>query len=163
MLEYKHGDQQGIQHMNAWKAVVGLVIAVNRQNHSLKEVCTRHMRSGHCGGEYKIYEEAYHHSCNNAEQKLIIGFVVFKCQNHQCTEGTKIPCCRSTVYKIMKENGIRLLRRPKWKQTTNSKHDLPIAPNLLNQYFNAELPNTVWVGDITYNWTEEGWVIYCYS
>ena len=70
----------------------------------------------------------------------------------------KIQCCRSTVYKIMKENGIRSLRRPKWKQTTNSKHDLPIAPNLLKQDFNVELPNTVWVGDITYNWTEEGWL-----
>ncbi len=70
----------------------------------------------------------------------------------------KIQCCRSTVYKIMKENGIKSLRRPKWKQTTNSKHDLPIAPNLLKQDFNVELPNTVWVGDITYNWTEEGWL-----
>lgn len=70
----------------------------------------------------------------------------------------KIPCCRSTVYRIMKENGIKSKRRPKWKQTTNSKHDLPIAPNLLNQKFNIYLPNTVWVGDITYNWTEEGWL-----
>ena len=70
----------------------------------------------------------------------------------------KIQCCRSTVYKIMKENGIKSLRRPKWKQTTNSKHDLPIALNLLKQDFNVELPNTVWVGDITYNWTEEGWL-----
>jgi len=70
----------------------------------------------------------------------------------------KIPCCRSTLYKIMKENGIRSKRRPKWKQTTNSRHDLPIAPNLLNQNFEVDLPNGVWVGDITYNWTEEGWL-----
>ena len=61
----------------------------------------------------------------------------------------KIPCCRSTVYRIMKENSIKSKRRPKWKQTTNSKHDLPIAPNLLNQDFNIDLPNTVWVGDIS--------------
>lgn len=58
----------------------------------------------------------------------------------------------------MKENGIKLKRKPKWKQTTNSKHNLPVAPNLLNQNFNVDLPNTVWVGDITYNWTEEGWL-----
>lgn len=70
----------------------------------------------------------------------------------------RISCCRSTVYRIMKENGIKSKRKPKWKQTTNSKHDLPIAPNLINQDFNVDLPNTVWVGDITYNWTEEGWL-----
>lgn len=70
----------------------------------------------------------------------------------------KIQCCRGTVYRIMKENGIRLKRKPKWKQTTNSKHDLPIAPNLLNQNFDIKTPNTVWVGDITYNWTEEDWL-----
>lgn len=39
-----------------------------------------------------------------------------------------------------------------------SKHNSPVAPNLLEQDFNADLPNTVWVGDITYNWTEEGWL-----
>ena len=70
----------------------------------------------------------------------------------------KISCCRSTVYRIMKENGIKSKRKPKWKQTINSNHDLPIAPNLLNQDFNIDLPNAVWVGDITYDWTEEGWL-----
>jgi putative transposase len=39
-------------------------------------------------------------------------------------------------------NGIKSKRRPKWKQTTNSKHDLPIAPNLLNQNFDIKIPNT---------------------
>lgn len=75
---------------------------------------------------------------------------------HDVTE--HIPCSRSTVYRIMKENGIKSKRKPKWKQTTNSKHDLPIAPNLLNQDFNVYFPNSVWVGDITYNWTNEGWL-----
>ena len=70
----------------------------------------------------------------------------------------QIQCCRGTVYRIMKENGIKSKRKPKWKQTTNSKHDLPIAPNLLNQNFDVKTPNTVWVGDITYNWTDEGWL-----
>lgn len=70
----------------------------------------------------------------------------------------KISCSRGTVYRIMKENGIKSKRKPKWKQTTNSKHNLPVAPNLLNQNFDVKTPNTVWVGDITYNWTEEGWL-----
>ena len=44
------------------------------------------------------------------------------------------------------------------ENSESSRHDLPIAPNLLKQDFNVELPNTIWVGDITYNWTEEGWL-----
>ena len=58
----------------------------------------------------------------------------------------------------MKENGIKSKRKAKWKATTNSNHNLPVAPNLLEQDFNAELPNTVWVGDITYILTDEGWL-----
>jgi len=41
---------------------------------------------------------------------------------------------------------------------TNSNHNLPIAPNLLNQDFSATAPNQKWVGDITYLWTDEGWL-----
>ncbi len=69
-----------------------------------------------------------------------------------------IPCSRGTVYRLMKTHNICSKRKTKWKATTNSKHNLPIAPNLLNQRFDAPLPNTVWVGDITYHWTEEGWL-----
>ena len=48
--------------------------------------------------------------------------------------------------------------KKKFKATTNSKHNLPVAPNLLNQDFMADKPNTVWVSDITYVWTLEGWL-----
>lgn len=69
-----------------------------------------------------------------------------------------IPCSRVTVYRLMKKHGIKSKRKAKWKATTNSKHNMPVAPNLLKQNFYTELPNTVWVGDITYNWTAEGWL-----
>jgi transposase InsO family protein len=42
--------------------------------------------------------------------------------------------------------------------TTDSKHNLPVAPNLLDRNFNPEAPNQVWTSDITYLWTDEGWL-----
>ncbi|NLL53123.1 MAG: IS3 family transposase, partial [Peptococcaceae bacterium] len=41
-----------------------------------------------------------------------------------------IPCSRGTVYRLMNKNGIKSKRKAKWKATTNSKHSLPVAPNL---------------------------------
>lgn len=58
----------------------------------------------------------------------------------------------------MKKNGIQAKRKKKFKATTNSKHNLPIAENLLNREFTASKPNQAWVGDITYITTEEGWL-----
>ena len=46
----------------------------------------------------------------------------------------------------------------KFKATTNSHHKLPVAPNLLAQHFEADAPNKKWVSDITYIWTDEGWL-----
>lgn len=69
-----------------------------------------------------------------------------------------ISCSRGSVYRIMKKHGIKSKRKAKWKATTNSNHDLPVAPNLIDQNFNIKIPNTVWVGDITYTQTGEGWL-----
>ncbi|PNZ35470.1 IS3 family transposase, partial [Staphylococcus lutrae] len=57
-----------------------------------------------------------------------------------------------------KEMGIRSITKKKYKATTDSKHNLPIYPNLLNQQFKVEKPGVVWVSDITYIYTREGWV-----
>src|SRR5699024_9777274 len=62
------------------------------------------------------------------------------------------------VSRIMQENGLRSKTVKKYKATTNSKHHYPIYPNLLNQQFYASRPGTVWVSDITYVWTREGWL-----
>ena len=62
------------------------------------------------------------------------------------------------IKRIKKEHGIRCRRRRKYKATTNSKHNLPVAENLLEQNFIASAPNTVWVTDITYIPTDEGWL-----
>ena len=62
------------------------------------------------------------------------------------------------VARIMKENAIVGKAKKKFKATTDSKHNLPVAENLLEQNFVSERPNTKWVGDITYVWTMEGWL-----
>jgi len=65
---------------------------------------------------------------------------------------------RNRVAKIMRLNGLRARAAKKFKATTNSNHNLPVAPNLLEQNFEASRPNEKWVSDITYVWTEEGWL-----
>lgn len=67
-------------------------------------------------------------------------------------------CNRKTVADSLRRQGLRAKAAKKFKATTNSKHNLPVAPNLLEQNFIAALPNQKWVGDITYLWTDEGWL-----
>jgi putative transposase len=67
-------------------------------------------------------------------------------------------CDRKTVANSMIRQGLRAKAARKFKVTTNSKHKLPVAPNVLEQDFTAAKPNQKWVGDITYLWTDEGWL-----
>ena len=67
-------------------------------------------------------------------------------------------CGKNRVARLMNIHGIIGKAKKKFKATTNSKHNLPIAENLLNQNFEAEKPNTVWISDITYVPTLEGWL-----
>jgi putative transposase len=65
---------------------------------------------------------------------------------------------RKTVAESMRRQGLRAKAAKKFKATTNSKHSLPVAPNLLQQNFTATAPNQKYVSDITYLWTDEGWL-----
>ncbi|MCD6487298.1 MAG: IS3 family transposase, partial [Syntrophobacterales bacterium] len=67
-----------------------------------------------------------------------------------------IRCGKDRIARLMRENGIMAKTRRRFKITTDSKHDLPIAKNLLNQDFTADAPNKTWTGDITYIWTRQG-------
>ena len=62
------------------------------------------------------------------------------------------------VARTMKSNGIQSKIRKKWKVTTNSNHKYPIVANKLNREFTTENPNEVWMSDITYIATKEGWL-----
>ncbi len=67
--------------------------------------------------------------------------------------------CENTVAKIMREEGLRAKgRRSFVPRTTDSTHDRPVAPNVLDRHFTAPQPNVTWMADITYIPTEEGWL-----
>jgi transposase InsO family protein len=65
---------------------------------------------------------------------------------------------RDRVARLRTGPGLRRRQKRKFKATTNSGHNLQVAPNLLNQTFLPTRPNEAWVGDITYVATEEGWL-----
>lgn len=69
-----------------------------------------------------------------------------------------IACSKNRVARLMKENNIKPKTKRKFKATTNSKHNYPVADNILNRNFNPTAPNQAWVADITYIPTDEGWL-----
>jgi transposase InsO family protein len=69
-----------------------------------------------------------------------------------------IRCGRSRARTLMKMADVAARQRKKFRVTTDSKHNLPVAPNLLDRRFEVKKPNKVWVSDITYVWTAQGWL-----
>jgi len=69
-----------------------------------------------------------------------------------------IRCSKNRVARLMRKNGIMAKMKRKFKVTTHSGHAEPVADNLLQQKFTTEGANKVWVSDITYICTSEGWL-----
>ena len=69
-----------------------------------------------------------------------------------------VRCSRGRIARLMRANGIRAKQKRKFVVTTDSKHDLPVIENVLNRQFDVDTPNTVWMADITYIPTDEGWL-----
>ena len=67
-------------------------------------------------------------------------------------------CCVNTVARLMREAGIAARTARKFRCTTDSNHDLPVAENLLDRQFDPASPNEAWAADITYIPTREGWL-----
>jgi transposase InsO family protein len=67
-------------------------------------------------------------------------------------------CCVNTVAKLMRDRGIAAKTARKFRCTTDSNHDLPVAENLLDRQFSPSGANETWVADITYVPTREGWL-----
>jgi putative transposase len=62
------------------------------------------------------------------------------------------------VERLMREHGIYARHKRRYKVTTDSRHGLPVAQNLLDRNFTSTAPNQVWTSDITYLWTNDGWL-----
>ena len=77
-------------------------------------------------------------------------------QHDLAEHGIRVGVCR--IKRIRKKLGIRCKQKRKFKATTNSRHKLPVADNLLGQRFQVDEPSKVWLSDITYIPTDEGWL-----
>jgi len=67
-------------------------------------------------------------------------------------------CCVNTVARLMRKSGIAAKTTRKFRHTTDSNHDRPVAPNLLRRHFDPAQANEAWVSDITFVPTREGWL-----
>ena len=80
-----------------------------------------------------------------------------KCKDGQAAlEGWE--CAAEDGVRHLQRHGIQARGKRKFIVTTDSRHELPIAPNLLDRHFTVETPNAVWTSDITYIATDEGWL-----
>ena len=68
------------------------------------------------------------------------------------------PAGRDRIARLRQDLGLRCRQKRKFKATTNSKHSLPVAENRLNQTFAPKAPDEIWLTDITYIATDEGWL-----
>jgi putative transposase len=73
-------------------------------------------------------------------------------------EARGFPASKGRVRRLMQAHGIRSRHKRRYKATTNSKHKLPVAGNLLDRQFDTTSPDQVWAVDITYIPTGEGWL-----
>jgi len=77
---------------------------------------------------------------------------------HQEMKARGFAVSRKRIARLMQKNGLLAARPKRFRRTTDSSHGRPVAENTLNRHFHAEEPNQVWVTDITYIWTWEGWL-----
>jgi putative transposase len=140
-------------------------IDVSRQNWPVAVMCET-LEVSRSGYYDYVRTQAAEDSTDDLE--LITRIKAIHAETRQCygsrrmtralqAEGYQVGRCK--VRRLMKEAGVSVKRRTTRKpQTTDSRHGYGVAPNILNREFNVAKPNEAWVGDITYLWTQEGWL-----
>jgi len=134
-------------------------------SHSVKKMCQVFgvSRSGY----YQWHSRAGKTKRQQANQELIAKIRTIYAQNRKCYGSPRIyrellqqglPYGKNRIARLMHENGIYARKPKRYKVTTQSDHDLPIAPNRLARNFTATAPNQAWVSDITYIPTRQGWL-----
>lgn len=99
-----------------------------------------------------VLKEVIRSEFKNSKETYGVARIIRELKNH----GLNIGSCRTR--RLMKEQYLVPKARRKFKVTTDSEHDQPVADNLLDQNFKTDAPDKVWVGDITYIPTNEGWL-----
>lgn len=69
-----------------------------------------------------------------------------------------VKCSKHRVARLMRQDGLVARARKRFKVTTRSRKNQRIMPDLVNRNFSAERPDQLWTGDVTFNWTREGWL-----
>jgi transposase InsO family protein len=69
-----------------------------------------------------------------------------------------VPVGIHRIKRLRRKLNLRCRQKKRFKATTDSRHSLPVAANLLAQKFDAPAPGRIWLSDITYIWTKEGWL-----
>ena len=77
---------------------------------------------------------------------------------HAALRGKGVRVGKKRVERLMREDGIKARQKRRFRRTTDSNHTHPIAPNVLDRNFTVTAPNKVWVTDVTYIATDEGWM-----
>jgi putative transposase len=91
-----------------------------------------------------------------ADQRTRRTYGAERLQYDLAEHGVQVGICR--IKRIRRKLGIRCRQKRKFKVTTDSRHTLPVAQNLIGQRFKVSRPNAVWVSDVTYIPTDEGWL-----
>jgi len=69
-----------------------------------------------------------------------------------------IACSENRIARLMRQARLVAIQKRKYRVTTNSEHAWPVAPNIVNRNFVTDAPGKIWLTDITYIWTREGWL-----
>ncbi|HAT6977416.1 TPA: IS3 family transposase [Legionella pneumophila] len=140
-------------------------VAQNKKTWSVGLMCqllgiTRH--------GYYSYQQRQRNKPDNPEHEEVIEWVKKIAEASQYCYGSRrmknalnalgYPVGRRRAQSLMKEAKVFVRYRKKYKVTTNSNHKQPVYENVLNRQFHTDKPNKAYVSDITYIWTQEGWL-----